>query len=158
MEGDCFGEIIQFVVQIAYRRISAPPTPQISNGQRERVRAVAALKNKPYTNEICHPKEVFSWRRQKYSGLGARKLCAYRSERIAESLTRVEGLRFEVLDFDHEDARTAGELRAALAKSGTPIGPYDTLIAGQAKARELILITRNVREFERVGGLRVECW
>ena len=83
---------------------------------------------------------------------------AYRSERITENLARVEGLRFEVLAFDHEDARHAGELRAALAKVGTPIGPYDVLIAGQAKARGLTLITKNIREFERANDLLIESW
>ena len=83
---------------------------------------------------------------------------AYRSERITENLARIDGLRFEILDFDCEDAHMAGQLRAALAKAGTPIGPYDILIAGQAKARDLILITRNTREFERIDGLSVENW
>jgi tRNA(fMet)-specific endonuclease VapC len=49
-------------------------------------------------------------------------------------------------------------LRALLAKQGTPIGPYDTLIAGQALARGLVLVTHNVGEFGRVPGLRVEDW
>ena len=83
---------------------------------------------------------------------------AYRSERINENLARIDGLRFEILDFDCEDARMAGQLRAALAKAGTPIGPYDILIAGQAKARGLILITRNTKEFERIDELSVENW
>lgn len=63
-----------------------------------------------------------------------------------------------MLEFDKEDARQAGEIRAALASSGMPIGPCDVLIAGQARARDLILITRNVSEFSRVGGLRIENW
>jgi tRNA(fMet)-specific endonuclease VapC len=45
-----------------------------------------------------------------------------------------------------------------LKARGTPIGPYDTLIAGQAMARGLTLVTRNTREFERVVGLSVENW
>ncbi len=83
---------------------------------------------------------------------------AYRGTRRAENLARVEALRFEVLAFDREDGRRAGELRAALAAAGTPIGPYDVLIAGQALARGLTLITRNVREFLRVPAIRVEDW
>ncbi|MFJ1260290.1 PIN domain-containing protein [Cupriavidus sp. CuC1] len=63
-----------------------------------------------------------------------------------------------MLDFDREDARHAGELRAALAAVGTPTGPYDVLTAGQARARALTLITHNTREFQRVAGLRVEDW
>jgi len=45
-----------------------------------------------------------------------------------------------------------------LASNGTPIGPYDVLIAGQAVARDMILVTRNIREFGRVPGLRLEDW
>ena len=67
-------------------------------------------------------------------------------------------LRFEVLEFDREDALHSGQLRAELALSGTPIGPYDVLIAGQAIARGLTLITHNLREFQRAPGLQVDDW
>jgi tRNA(fMet)-specific endonuclease VapC len=63
-----------------------------------------------------------------------------------------------VLEFDKEDARQAGEVRALLASRGTPIGPYDVLIAGQAKARNLTLVTHNTDEFGRVPGLRCDDW
>lgn len=62
------------------------------------------------------------------------------------------------LPFEADDAVRAGELRQLLEKRGTPIGPYDTLIAGQALARGLVLVTHNVGEFGRVPGLRVEDW
>jgi hypothetical protein len=58
----------------------------------------------------------------------------------------VDALQFTVVEFD-EDARHAGEVRALLASRGTPIGPYDVLIAGQAKARNLTLVTHNTDEF-----------
>ncbi len=83
---------------------------------------------------------------------------AYKSERKAHNLNVVEGLQFEVVEFDQDDSRQAGAIRAALAIAGTPIGPYDVLIAGQAQARDLILITRNTGEFSRVNGLRIEDW
>ena len=83
---------------------------------------------------------------------------AYKSQRRAQNLARIDGLQFVVLEFDQEDARQAGEVRAALAAAGTPIGPYDVLIAGQARARGLILVTHNTGEFSRVGGLDVEDW
>jgi tRNA(fMet)-specific endonuclease VapC len=83
---------------------------------------------------------------------------AYKSGRVEENLARIEYLRLIVVEFDSEDAREAGQLRAQLAAAGTPIGSYDVLIAGQAKARDLILITRNVREFARVPGLQIENW
>lgn len=65
----------------------------------------------------------------------------------------VEGLRFGVPEFSREDARAAGEIRAALVAQGKPIGPYDVLIAGQALARGMVLVTRNGPEFGRVAGL-----
>jgi tRNA(fMet)-specific endonuclease VapC len=83
---------------------------------------------------------------------------AYRSQRVAENLARVEAMQFEVLEFDREDARLAGQARAAMSVAGTPIGPYDVLIAGQALARDLTLVTHNAREFERIAGLKVEDW
>lgn len=63
-----------------------------------------------------------------------------------------------VLDYSEQDARAAGEIRATLEGQGKRIGEYDTLIAGQAFARNLILVTANTREFGRVKGLVVEDW
>lgn len=83
---------------------------------------------------------------------------AYKGRRVAANLEAITDLKFNVIDFDKEDARNAGELRASLAAVGRPIGPYDILIAGQALARDLTLITHNPREFSRVRGLRIEDW
>jgi tRNA(fMet)-specific endonuclease VapC len=83
---------------------------------------------------------------------------AFNSRRAAQNLAVVDALQFAVLEFDKEDARQAGEVRALLASKGTPIGPYDVLIAGQAVARNMILVTHNTQEFGRVPGLRLEDW
>ena len=85
---------------------------------------------------------------------------AYRSQRVEYNLETLRLLFADlpILDFDPEDARVAGEIRADLARKGTPIGPYDLLIAGQAKARELTLVTNNTGEFARVSGLDVADW
>ncbi len=83
---------------------------------------------------------------------------AYKGQRTAENLARVVGLQFEVVDFDREDARAAGELRARLTAVGTPIRPNDVLIAGQALARKLSLVTHNTSEFLRVPGPRAADW
>lgn len=85
---------------------------------------------------------------------------AYRSQKVEFNLETLRLLLADlvVLDLDREDARAAGEIRAALARQGTPIGPYDVLIAGQAKARGLTLVTGNVAECQRVAGLRIEDW
>ncbi len=64
----------------------------------------------------------------------------------------------EVLDFDDKAAWHFGRIRAELYKKGQPIGPYDMMIAGHARANGLILVTNNRREFERVEGLLIENW
>ena len=85
---------------------------------------------------------------------------AYKSQKIAHNLETLRLLFADlvILDFDQEDALAAGEIRAGLAKKGTPIGPLDVLIAGQAKHRGAILVTNNVGEFRRVEELRLEDW
>jgi len=64
----------------------------------------------------------------------------------------------EELPFDADAARRAGALRLELEEAGTPIGPYDLLIAAHALALELALVTANSAEFGRVAGLRLENW
>jgi tRNA(fMet)-specific endonuclease VapC len=62
------------------------------------------------------------------------------------------------LPFDEADAKAAAAIRAALKIMGQPIGAYDVLIAGAGLARGLVVVTSNVGEFKRVGGLQVEDW
>jgi tRNA(fMet)-specific endonuclease VapC len=83
---------------------------------------------------------------------------AFKSQRAAQNLALIDSLQFAVIEFDKEDARRAGEVRAILAAKGAPIGPYDVLIAGQAISRNLVLVTHNTVEFGRVPGLRAEDW
>lgn len=66
--------------------------------------------------------------------------------------------RLALLDYDLHAAEHTGQLRAELQKLGTPIGPYDQMIAGHARSLGLIVVTNNEREFERVSGLRMENW
>jgi len=82
----------------------------------------------------------------------------FKSQRVEQNVARVDALQFSVLELDEEDAREAGQIRAHLASKGTSIGPYDVLIAGQAKARELTLVTHNTSKFRRVPGLKLEDW
>ena len=74
--------------------------------------------------------------------------------KIAEFLTSP----VQVWTFGTEDAEEAGEIRVRLARAGTPIGPYDLLIAAQARRRGAVLVTANTREFRRVPGLQIEDW
>jgi len=72
----------------------------------------------------------------------------------------VEDLRLAVhaLEFTSNDAASYAHVRAKLERAGTPISPLDTLIAAQAVARKIVLVSNNQREFSRVAGLRIENW
>ena len=65
---------------------------------------------------------------------------------------------FNIIDFDSKDAASTGFIRGYLEKQGSPIGPYDVQIAGQAVSKSLTLVTHNVGEFSRVPGIKVEDW
>lgn len=84
-----------------------------------------------------------------------------KSDRVKDNTERLRILlsgELDLLDFDDEDAQTAGRVRAELERAGTPIGAYDVLIAGQALRRGLTLVTANTSEFARVTGLSWEDW
>ena len=84
-----------------------------------------------------------------------------KSGRVRENTERLRVLLsgdLDLLDFDDLDARAAGRVRAALEKTGTPIGAYDLLIAGQALWRGLTIVTANTSEFSRVAELSWEDW
>jgi len=65
---------------------------------------------------------------------------------------------FTVLDINSDVATQAAKLRATLARQGTPIGPYDLLIAATALANDLTLVSNNMREYRRIDGLQMENW
>jgi tRNA(fMet)-specific endonuclease VapC len=85
---------------------------------------------------------------------------AAKSSSAIRTLQRVENfLRpLAIAEFTSDDAIAYSQIRAKLEQAGTPIGPLDTLIAAQAVARELTLVSNNEREFRRVHGLHVENW
>ncbi len=87
-------------------------------------------------------------------GAGRSNREQYNRSRLADFMSG----DIETLQFDEDDALIAGSLRAKLANAGTPIGPYDILIAGQALRHGATLITANTREFARVPGLKIEDW
>jgi tRNA(fMet)-specific endonuclease VapC len=64
----------------------------------------------------------------------------------------------EVLNFGHKEAKTSAMIRAALEKKGTPIGPYDVMIAGTALSKQGALVTSNTKEFKRVPKLQIINW
>ena len=81
-----------------------------------------------------------------------------RPERNAQRIADFLLGPIEVLPFEPADAEEAGEIRAALERAGTPIGPYDVLVAAQARRRDALLVTANEREFARVPRLKFEDW
>ncbi|WP_152221355.1 tRNA(fMet)-specific endonuclease VapC [Pseudomonas sp. SCB32] len=85
---------------------------------------------------------------------------AEKSAAPERNLAVVEGFaaRLDVLPYDASAAAHTGQLRTELARAGTPIGPYDQMIAGHARSLGLILVSNDLREFERVPGLRLEDW
>lgn len=85
---------------------------------------------------------------------------AAKSVSAAKTLPLVENfLRpLAILDFTSGDAAAYAQVRARLERAGTPIGPLDTLIAAQAVARKLVLVSNNKREFRRVAGLHIQNW
>jgi tRNA(fMet)-specific endonuclease VapC len=109
--------------------------------------------------------------RERFSGL-ADQLCisavtlaeliygAEKSLRPSDNLAVVEGFaaHLEVLPFADRAAAHFGQIRAGLERAGRPAGSYDMMIGGHARSEGLILVTNDRREFERMGGLRVEDW
>lgn len=85
---------------------------------------------------------------------------AEKSERVAENHSRLDFFLhpMKILPFDSEAALQGARIRAYLERQGTKIGDLDTLIAAQALAADLILVTNNLREFKRVPALRTENW
>lgn len=84
-----------------------------------------------------------------------------KSQRVESNTQRLEAFfagPLEWIEFDADDARAAGTVRAELEAVGKPIGAYDVLLAGQARRRGATLVTSNAREFARVSGLKWEDW
>ena len=85
---------------------------------------------------------------------------AEKSAKPTQNLAVIESFLFHltVLDYNQQAAAQSGELRAELERQGQPIGAYDVMIAGHARAAGLIVVTNNTKEFKRVAGLRIEDW
>jgi tRNA(fMet)-specific endonuclease VapC len=85
---------------------------------------------------------------------------AAKSARPAHNRREVGSLvaRLDLLPFDADAAAHAADIRATLERRGRPIGGYDLQIAGHARSRGLTIVTGNLREFQRVDGLRSEDW
>ena len=87
----------------------------------------------------------------------------YGAEKYARRLDNRQAIehftaRLEVLPFSPRAAAHYGQIRAELERAGRPAGPHDMMIGGHARSEGLILVTNNLREFERMEGLRAESW
>lgn len=85
---------------------------------------------------------------------------AAKSSKPAQNKTALRKflLPLDVLAYDEQAAECYGQLRAALERTGTPIGPMDLMIAAHAISARLMVVTNNRREFARVPGLVTEDW
>jgi tRNA(fMet)-specific endonuclease VapC len=84
----------------------------------------------------------------------AKSSSAAKTARLIENFLRP----LAIVEFTSSDAGAYAHVRARLERAGTPIGPLDTLIAAQAVARKLTLVSNNEKEFGRVHGLAIENW
>ena len=91
-----------------------------------------------------------------YELLAGAARCRHPREEARKVHTLVSAMH--EVPFHRRAAERAGALRAELEGHGSIIGPYDLLLAGQALADGLVLVTSNAREFVRVPGLRMEQW
>jgi tRNA(fMet)-specific endonuclease VapC len=117
-----------------------------SNKVRSRLIAAARAGNTLFTSSIVVHELWYGVAKSELVAQNARALIAFLSRELT------------VLELSAQDARAAGEIRVDLERRGKSIGEYDTLIAGQAFSRNLVLVTANTREFARVKGLVVEDW
>ena len=88
-----------------------------------------------------------------YYGVAHAPISALRDQRAQRLLDF-----FGVMALDPHVAVHYGALRADLRRAGTPIGPNDLWLAAQAMAHDMVLVTRNAREFARVGTLKIADW
>ena len=86
---------------------------------------------------------------------GVEKSKAIEKNRVALALLLAN---IEIMNFDSLAAESYGKVRADLEKRGTPIGPLDMIIAGDAKSLGYTIVTNNIKEFKRVKDLKLENW
>jgi tRNA(fMet)-specific endonuclease VapC len=92
--------------------------------------------------------------------LGELHYGAEKSTRRADNLLPIENFvaRLDVMPFRPKAAAHYGQVRAELERAGTPCGPHDMQIGGHARSEGVIVVTNNLREFDRMQGIRVENW
>jgi len=84
----------------------------------------------------------------------------YNSQNIEKNLKIIKNflLPFEIIEFDEKAAVEYAKIKADLRKKGKIIGELDMQIAGVALSNNLILVTNNEKEFNRIENLKIENW
>lgn len=121
---------------------------------------IYAIKNKPkevleclflhdpndiFISSITYAELMYGVNKSKYPGRNRIALTLFLSS-------------FEIVDFDASAAEQYGHIRSFLEREGKIIGAMDMMIASIARAKDMIVVTNNTSEFERVDGLHVENW
>ncbi len=120
---------------------------------------IYTMKNRP-----AHVKKLFNQHAGQMCissiSLGELVFGAEHSLQVERNLADIEMLiaQLDVLPFGMIEANHFGRIRSELYRIGQPIGPYDMMIAGHARATGMILVTNNEKEFARVKGLLIENW
>ena len=85
---------------------------------------------------------------------------AHKSLKIVSNLAKIKmlTLSFEIISISEESAEIFGMTKAQLEKAGSPLDDFDLIIASSALSNNLVLVTNNVRHFQRIEGLKLTNW
>ena len=85
---------------------------------------------------------------------------AHKSQKIASNLAKIKTLEisFQIIPISEESAEIFGMIKAQLEKAGSPLDDFDLIIASCALSNNLMLVTKNVRHFQRIEGLKLTNW
>ena len=85
---------------------------------------------------------------------------AYKSQKVTSNLSKIKSIEesVEIIPIGRESAEVFAMLKASLEKAGAPLDDFDLILAACALANDLVLVTNNVKHFERIEGLRLTNW
>jgi predicted nucleic acid-binding protein len=85
---------------------------------------------------------------------------AYKSQKVTSNLSKIKSIEdsVEIIPIGRESAEVFAMLKAGLEKAGAPLDDFDLILAACALANDLVLVTNNVKHFERIEGLRLTNW
>jgi predicted nucleic acid-binding protein len=85
---------------------------------------------------------------------------AYKSQRVMSNLGKIKSIEdaIEIVPLGRESAEVFAMLKTNLEKSGTPLDDFDLILAACALVHDFVLVTDNLKHFERIEGLRLANW